>query len=101
MFELLDEHRSFRSWPDHRHVAVQDIDELGKLVETGTPQESPETCSPVIALGGPHRTAVLFAVQRHGAELQHHKFPTTVGHPLLPIEHRSRGTETDAYGTDE
>src|SRR5439155_26107427 len=86
--ELLDEARPFGPGPDEAHVATQDVEELGQLIEARPTQEDADSGSPRIVADRPARAGVRLRVQAHGAELQHPEAAAGDSHPLLALEVR-------------
>jgi hypothetical protein len=82
----ITDHLSFhdRARPDNAHVASQDVEELGQLIEAGLSQKGADPCDPgvhaklVIALplgaryrvGFKQRVQPSFRVRHHGAKLE-------------------------------
>lgn len=78
------------------HLAFKDIEKLGKFVDTGSPQQSPNPGEPRIIFDLEYRAANLieplqlrehlFSSKDHGPELIKTKPPSVEPHPLLNKE---------------
>src|SRR3970040_2037258 len=92
--ERLDERDLLGTGTDKAHVALQDIPELGYLVETGLAQEPASSHQALVVLGGEPR-AVFLGVLAHGAELVHGEVPTLMADSWLTEERRAFGGQPD------
>src|ERR1700722_14767667 len=95
--------------PDEGHIPFQDIEKLGKLIQTRPAQKSADVCDPgifsqlvdrlsgsawqtLLRLSGDQGLNIILvharvAVDIHGPEFQKHKRYAALSHPLLPIEY--------------
>lgn len=99
ILELFHEMGEFRTGTDQAHIAFQDIDELGKFIQAGLPEESTELCPAGIFVCCPGR--ILFVILPHGTELQHFELFPLVTDPCLLEEDRAGAGSLDPDGNDE
>ena len=67
--ELIEEFGAFGPGPDQAHLAHQDVDELGELIDVAPAEEPADRGDPGIAGDAPGRAAVPLAVLVHGPDL--------------------------------
>ena len=96
--EFLHEEGAFRPRSHQAHIALQDIEKLGHLIDTGFPDEGAHLRHPGIAGRCPLMLFLLRRLQCHGAELVHLKGLVVQSHPLLAEDHRSFGCEFHRQG---
>ena len=77
-------------WPrtHNAHLASQDIQRLGYLIETGLPQDAAQPGCPGIVGVSPHRSQLGLGVLDHGSEFDDAEHPPVPAQPFLPVEHR-------------
>ena len=112
--QLLEDLGLLGPGPNQVHVALQDVEQLGELVEPVSPQEPPGPGDPRVVFTGPDLARVI-AVHPHGAEFVDLEDPSALvsrppigardgsaspgslsgvqPHSILSIEHRPRGGE--------
>src|SRR3990172_97811 len=93
--KLLDEDRPFRAGTHQAHLAPQDIEQLGQLIQRGQAQHGANRRSAPVVAGCPNRPGVTLSVVSHGSELQHLKRPAVEAHPLLAVEDRTGRRQLD------
>jgi hypothetical protein len=64
--EESDELGPFGARRDQAHAALEDVDDLGQLVERRPAEEGPEACSPIDVLGAARRDVVCNESMRGG-----------------------------------
>lgn len=75
-----------RARPDEAHLPQPHIEELGKLVDLGLPEEAPEGQHPRVPMLGDEPARKVGAVLEHGGEFEdHERFPVPAD-PLLLVE---------------
>src|SRR3989442_2949482 len=85
--QLLDEVRALRARSHEAHLALEDVDDLGQLVEAELPQDAAEPGDPRVVLGPrPHRPRGRFGVDPHRAELVEVEDPPAQADPALAEE---------------
>src|SRR5438034_11506380 len=82
-----------RPWPHEVHVAPQDIDELGQLVDSEPPEPLPHPRDPIAIV--PLPLGLRPADRMHGAELDQLEGSTAQPDALLDEEHRAARVELD------
>ena len=87
ILELPGQFRPFRTGADNAHLAAQDVDDLGHLVQAAGPQRPAQSGHPGIVDPGPHRPESLLGVPDHGAKLDDAEDASVLAQPLLPVEH--------------
>lgn len=75
-----------RSWPDEAHIAGQDIEELGKLVDLGDAQPLADGGDAGVVAQGEGACTHVGAVLEHGGELPDAKETVLITYPLLLVE---------------
>ena len=96
---------------DQAHLPDEDVPELGKLVDAGTPEEPAQGRDPRVVLDLEEDTAFrlvpglqvpepLLGVRHHGPEFQAPELLTTQAHPLLPEQDRPSRIEPDQQPDD-
>src|SRR5207302_9596168 len=93
--ELLHEDRPRGTRPDQAHLALEDVTELGQLVQAEPWQEGADACPAGIASGRPDRAALRLGVAAHGPELDHPEALAAAPHPLLGEKDGPRRGELD------
>src|SRR5450432_2105364 len=86
LLETMDEFRTLRPRPDDRHLALEDIDELRKLVQAGPPKERAEGRGQLFAPRCPYRSRLGLCIYGHRPEFEHLKALAIPGNPFLAIE---------------
>jgi hypothetical protein len=87
-----------RAWPDKRHIAAQDIEELRHFVQRPLPQPVPYGCDPrVVAFSEPGSMDVNLRIV-HRPELPDPKDATVQAHPGLAKQDGSGTIQLDEYG---
>jgi len=100
VLELLDEERPLRPRPHERHLPLEDVPELGQLVEVVPAEEPAERRAARIVLARPDRPRVLLGADGHRTELGHGEGLAVEPHPFLPVEDRPRRGHPD-QGRDD
>ena len=80
-----------RPGADQAHVAFEDVEELGQLIETEPAQHPANRGAAVIVRPGDHRTGLGFGVGNHGPELIDGEPVVVQPDPRLAEEHRPAG----------
>src|SRR5882762_1868825 len=88
--ELLHEMRTLGARSHHAHVPLQNVDELGQLIQARLAQEASESRPASIRLARPEGIAVGGRTRSHGAKFIHWKRQTIESYPLLDEENRPR-----------
>src|SRR5215216_694178 len=70
--ELGDKVGPFRPWTHQRHFAAKYVDQLRQLVQAESAQKRPKRCRALFPSTCPHRSTLLFGVNWHRPELEHH-----------------------------
>ena len=83
---ILDDGERLGARADQRHLAAQDVPQLGKLVELGAAQEAAQGCDSPVVAGGDHGRAI--CAFEHGSELQHVEGLPPASGPPGAIERR-------------
>ena len=78
------------------HVPLEDVEELGQLVDGQLPQDGAKPGLAVVHVPAP--AGVLVRVDPHGAELVHFEELFVPAHPLLPEDHRPGGGQPHPDG---
>ena len=84
-----------RAWTHKRHLSFDNIEELRKFVETGTPQPSPDPCNPAVV---PDCLLVRPQIPKlvvQCAEFQNMKSAVPVATSRLPEEYRALTVKAD------
>ena len=100
LLELLHEGHAFGTGTDEAHVALDDVPDLGQLVDAHLADELAHAGHAGVVGGGPDG-AVLFGVGTHGAELVDREFLFIQAHAILTVDDRARRFQTDQQGGDE
>src|SRR5687768_12152408 len=82
--ELVYKIGPFRTGTDKAHIAIQDIEYLGKLIYSQLPNNSPDAGYPGIIRRGPLRLPAFLGIVLHTPEFENHKRFSTLSHPFLP-----------------
>ncbi len=108
--ELVDLVAQRRAGPDEAHVALQDVDQLGQLVEARAAQDVADPRDPGITgdleqragalVVGLHGGQAGLGVDDHGAELEHPELGLVAADPLLAEQHRAAVLPLDRDGDD-
>jgi hypothetical protein len=87
-----------RPWPDERHVALQDIDELGQLIEARPAQDFADAShARIISARLSNDRPVL--EDHHRPELEDDKFPAVEAAPSLPEQNWAEAIERNGNRT--
>jgi len=78
LHDLIDEVLALRAWPDKSHIPLEDIPQLGELIEVMGSDECPDLCQTAIAILVELGLVILLSIHPHGAELIQRK-----GFPLV------------------
>ena len=100
MAELLDEDRALGPRADQAHLAPQDVEELGQLVDVGVPEPVADAGAAAVVVRGPDRAGLAFRVGAHAAELDDPEPPPPLPDPLLGVEDRPARGQKDGQGDD-
>ena len=86
--ELLDKIEPFRTRAHQTHIALEEIEALGDLIEMQSAQH--DTCPghARIPAADPYRSGGLFCIGDHGTKFEHGEQLAVFAHPLLPKQHR-------------
>ena len=79
-----------RARAHHRHLALEDVEQLGQLVQAVAAQKATHGRDVRLRVLEQMGGLVLGCVGAHGAELVDHEVGLAPPHPLLPEEHRPR-----------
>ena len=89
----------FRSWPYDGHIALKDVQELGKFVEAnGSDDAAHFGNTGVIVSGGEAGDAVFFRIHAHASEFQYVEFFSVLGQPPLAVEDAAAVSGLDGNG---
>ncbi len=80
---------------DHRHVAANDVPELGQLVDADPAQEAPGLGDPAVALVDRVPGSLLLGADDHRAQLQQLEVDAVLADAHLPVEHGATVLELD------
>ncbi len=97
--ELLDEIGELRPGADQAHIAFEDVDELGQLVQAQFSQETAELRPAVILVFAPG--GIFLFVLFHAAEFQHFEFFSPVTDSCLFKKNRAGAGELHTDGDDQ
>ena len=92
--------RALRSRSDQAHLAPEDVDDLGQLVEVEASQHAAEAGAARVALASPDGSGAGLGVGHHGAELEDGEHPAPGPEPALAVEHRAAVLEADGERDD-
>ena len=98
--ELLDEDRALRPRPDQAHVAAQDVEELGQLVDIRVAEPIADPSASGVVIEGPDRARLPLGIAPHAAELDDGEEPSPLPDPLLLVEDRPARGDQDRQGDD-
>src|SRR4051794_5101938 len=93
-----------RSWAHQAHLATENVDQLGRLVEAGAPQHPPDPRNPGVVADLEQTVALVEGLQlpsqpvgsrMHCAELEHHEFAAVTTDPPLLEQGRPLRIEPD------
>ena len=100
--ELLEERGPDRAGADDAHVALQDVDELGQLVELGRAQDPADPghlgLGPARQLGHQERAEPVLRVRCERAELVHREDLARATDSLAAVEHGLAGRNAHSKG---
>jgi N-acetylglucosaminyl-diphospho-decaprenol L-rhamnosyltransferase len=100
--EPLDEDRPLGSWANQAHLALEDVEELGQLVDIRPAQPGADPGTAVVGGRGPDRPGCPLGVALHASELEHLEEPPPLPDPLLHVEDRpARGDQDDRRDDQE
>ena len=91
--------RKLGPWTDQRHVATEDVPELGQLIEFVATQESSNRSDTDVTTDGDGGVAAAF--RAHGAELKEGELASVTAHAALPEEDRTGGAPADEHGSKQ
>src|SRR6516164_10947365 len=94
MHEFLDEHGALGARADDAHITFEDIEELGKFVETGAAKDAANGSATGIAFYGPARIAFGAMRDGHGSEFVHRKKFAVKAQAVLNEDEWTGRTET-------
>src|SRR5215210_8090344 len=80
---------ALRSGSDNAHLATEDVQKLGKLVEASAPEDPSDTSDSRIALDRPNGSILLFGTAEHRPELEHVEGLTVFTEATLPVYDRA------------
>ena len=99
---LLGDLRALGPRADDAHVALEDVDELGQLIQTAFSDNAADgRDARVILAGGEACDAVLLGVDTHGTELDDLEYLSVYRESLLLIEHGAAVIDLDGDGGDQ
>ena len=84
---------------DQRHLAAEDIPELGELIDMGATQKPADPRDAGVVALRPLRPAVGLGVGPHGPELQHFELAAVLADPPLAVQDRAAVREL--YGNSD
>lgn len=90
-----------RPRPDQGHVALEDVDELGQLIDGSCPEDSPDLCDPLVPDLGIHTGPGMLGVLDHGAKLIDQKHLSVIADPLLLEQNGTAGVQVDGQSGEE
>jgi hypothetical protein len=95
--QFFHELRPLGTGADGAHLALEDVEELGKFVHVGGPEDAPHAGDAAVVFLSPHG-AVHLRIRDHRPELVHFiPFPL-FPHSLLAVEDGARGVQVDDGG---
>jgi hypothetical protein len=107
---LFDQVGHLGTRPHQRHLAEEDVEELGQLVERGAAQEMPDARDARVvgglvdelaqAVGLLDQVLQPVGVRHHGAELDHLEGTAILAGAQLAVEDRAAAVEADGEGDD-
>ena len=86
LLQFRDELRPLRTRPNHGHVALEDRQHLGKLVEPDPPQEASHARDALVAGDGPAGLVAFFRIAAHRPEFEQPKGTPVQARPPLGVE---------------
>ena len=89
-----------RSWPYQRHVAVQNIDELGQLVDIPFAEKMANRRDPLVTFGRLTHVQTIFGC-RHRPKLNDPEHLLIEAVAALQKKHRTGAAELDEYSDDD
>jgi hypothetical protein len=95
----LDRHRRPRA--HDRHVAAQDVDEVGHLVERRAPQQAPDAGDPRVSLAHRQAGAHVLGACDHRAQLEHVEGAAVLAHAPLAVDRAAARLQADGDDRDE
>ena len=84
--ELFDKVGTLGAGADKAHLAAQNVQELGELVEVGAAEQAAEGGAARVVVGGEGGAALEFGIEAHGADLDDVEEAAVNPHPLLAVE---------------
>src|SRR5688572_14068315 len=93
--KLRRELRTLRPRTDEAHVAEQDVDDLGQLVDPQPADQRSDTGNAWVVSACPYGLTVAFRVDAHAPELQHLEWPAVFPCPPLPVQDRFAVLQVD------
>ena len=101
-FILGGDFRPFRSWPNDSHIALEDIQKLGKFVEADSPDNAAHFGNAgVVVTGGEAGHAVFLSIHAHASEFQDVEFFPVLGQPPLAVEDAAAVGSLDGNGGNQ
>ena len=88
---------ALRSGSHHGHIATENVDELGQLVQTAFPQDASHLGDAAVVFLCQLRSG-LFRIHHHAPEFIDVKFLSVIGQTLLLEQHRSAVIQLDGDG---
>ena len=98
---LGDLRRDRRPRPDDRHLAAQDVDEVGDLVERGAAQEATCAGDPGVVAGDRGADPDRVGAERHRAQLEQLELGAAEADAALPVDDRAAAAELDRDRGDQ
>src|SRR5258707_8567458 len=87
-----------RARADDRHLATEDVDQVGHLVERGAAEEAAGAGDRGIVAGDDHADADRVGALDHRPQLQHLELGAAEADAALPVEDRAAAAELDRDG---
>src|SRR5688572_19976321 len=99
--KLRRELRTLGARPDEAHVAEQDVDDLGDLVDPQPADQRSDPGDAGIVSACPYGLTVAFRIDAHAPELQDLEWSAVLPRPQLPIQHGFAVLEVDGERRDQ
>jgi hypothetical protein len=100
MAELFNEHWSFGPGAHQAHIAAQDIEELGQLINVGVPEPVSDAGATAVVIRCPDGPCFLLGIAPHASELDDPESSSPLPHPLLGIKNRPARCQQNGHGND-
>src|ERR1700733_2780428 len=91
----IHEVRPFRTWAYETHVAHENVDQLRKLIQVKSAQDTANRGSPLVVLAPPHGSGIELGILTHGTELVQGESLSIQAHTFLPEQNLPLGIEPD------